>query len=950
MPHLRPIISALLLVAIRLPAQTPAPAAKAAAAAPPLSAPLPVDPKVRIGRLPNGLRYYIRQNAKPEKRAELRLVVNAGSIVETDAQLGVAHIVEHTAFNGTTHFAKNDLIKYLQSIGVRFGADLNAYTSFDETVYILPVPTDTARIVEQAFTILEDWARGQLFDSTEVVNERGVVHEEWRGSRGASERMLQQWLPVAFKGSRYATRLPIGTEQSIMSVTPATLRSFYRTWYRPDLMAVIAVGDFDPKRIEAQIRRHFGSLPRPTAPLKRPEYDVPGNVEPLAAIASDKEATSTSVTLAYKLPASTTRTVGDYRRDLTERLYLGMLNGRFQEIAQKPDAPFLGAGASKGRFFARTTEAFTLSAGVKDGGIERGLEALLTEAKRVDQFGFLQSELDREKQDILRAYERAYAEREKTQSAAFVQEYVGNFLQHEAIPGIAYEYSLVQRLLPTITLQDVNKLASGWISERNRVIVAQAPLKPGVPVPTQEQLLAVFRRAADAPVTAYAENLSGDALLDPLPAPGKVTAERTIAGIGVTEWTLSNGARVILKPTDFKDDEIVFGAYSAGGTSLAPDSNFMSAALASQVVSLGGIGAFNRIDLGKKLSGKAVRVSPVIGETSEGLSGRASPKDLETLFQLIYLQFTAPRFDSSAFVAFQNQIGPFLANRGASPDAVFSDTVQVTMAQHDFRSRPFTPATFAEVNPATSMAFYRDRFADASDFTFVFVGNIAPATLRPLAERYLASLPSTGRKESWRETGGRPPKGIVQRTVRKGTEPKANTIIAFTGPCEYTPQSRFALRALTALLQMRLNETLREKLGGTYSPNVGGGCVREPRQEYSVTIRFGSSPENVDALTAATFALIDSLKATAPSPADVDKVKEQILRAREVEVKQNAYWLGNIMARDQAGEDLAGLLGPYDEMVKGLTAAQFQEAARRYFDVKNYARFVLLPEEAKTTP
>ena len=716
-------------------------------------------------------------------------------------------------------------------------------------------------------------------------------------------------------------------------------------------MAVIAVGDFNPKQIEAQIRRHFSTIPRSAAgAAKRPMYDVPGNTEPLVAIASDREATSTSLTLAYKLPASTTRTVGDYRRGLTERLYLGMLNGRFQEIAQKPDAPFLGAGASKGRFFARTTEAFSLSAGVKDGGIERGLEALLTEAKRVDQFGFLQAELDREKQDILRAYERANAERDKTQSESFVQEYVGNFLEQEAIPGIEYEYSMTQRLLPAITLQEVNRLASGWIGEENRVIIAQAPLKDGVAVPTEQQLLAVFKRAADSPVTAYAENLSGEGLLDHPPAPGTVTSERPIASIAATEWKLSNGVRVILKPTDFKADEVLFGAYSTGGTSLASDADFMSATLAAQVVSLGGIGNFNQIDLGKKLSGKAVRVSPAIGTTSEGLNGRASPKDLETLFQLIYLQFTAPRFDSSAYVAFQNQATTFLANRGASPEAVFSDTVQVTMSQHDFRSRPPTPATFAEVNPQKAMAFYRDRFADASDFTFVFVGNVDPATLKPLAERYLATLPSTGRKEKWKETGGAPPRGVVQRTVRKGSEPKANTIIAFTGPCTYTPQSRFTLRALTALVQMRLNETLREKLGGTYSPNVSGSCGREPRQEYALTVRFGSSPDNVEALSSATFALIDSLKATAPSQADVDKVKEQVIRAREVEVKQNAYWLGNILARDQAGEDLAGLLGPYDAMVKGLTAAQLQEAARLYFDTKNYARFVLLPEAAKATP
>jgi zinc protease len=378
------------------------------------TAPLPVDPKVRIGTLPNGIRYYIRQNPKPEKRAELRLVVNAGSILENANQLGLAHFVEHTAFNGTTHFAKNDLVKYLQSIGVRFGADLNANTSFDETIYILPVPTDTARIIDQAFTILEDWAHGQTFDSTEVVNERGVVREEWRLGKGAGDRMLHEWLPVALKGSLYADRLPIGNERSIMTATPARLRSFYKSWYRPDLEAVIAVGDFKPEEIEAEIKKHFAGIPKPANPTPRPVAPVPGNKEPLIAVASDKEATGSDIELAFKLPAEKTKTVGDYRRDLMERLYLGMLNSRLEEIAQKPDAPFLGADASKGNFIGRNTDAFTLSANVKDGAIEPGLEALLTEAKRVDQFGFLQSELDREKQSLIRAYERAYDERDKT--------------------------------------------------------------------------------------------------------------------------------------------------------------------------------------------------------------------------------------------------------------------------------------------------------------------------------------------------------------------------------------------------------------------------------------------------------------------------------------------------------------------------------------------------------
>jgi len=918
-------------------------------AAPAMSSTLPTDPKVRIGTLPNGLKYYIRVNKKPEKRAELRLVVNAGAVLENNEQLGLAHFVEHTAFNGTTHFAKNDLVKYLQSIGVRFGADLNAYTGFDETVYILPVPTDTARIVEQAFTILEDWAHGQVFDSTEVTNERGVVREEWRLGKGAGDRMLHQWLPTALKGSMYADRLPIGNEGSIMSATPARLKSFYSKWYRPDLQAVIAVGDFDPAVIEAQIKKHFGSIPRATNPTPRPNVTVPTNKAPLIGIGHDKEATGSDVELIFKLPVEKTRTVADYRRDLMARMYLGMLNTRLDEMSQKADAPFLGAGASKGSFIGRSTDAFTLGANVKDGGIDRGLDALLVEAKRVDQFGFLQTELDRQKESMLRGYERAYAEREKTQSASFVGEYVNNYLTGEAIPGIEYEYKLVQQLVPTITLADVNKLGSAWITDTNRVIIAQTPEKDGVKIPTQSELLAVFDKANKEQVTAYTENLSSAALVPTPPMPGTIVSGRQIPAVNVTEWTLSNGVKVVVKPTDFKADEVLFSASSPGGTSLASDADFMSASMASDIMGISGVGQFNRIDLQKKLTGKVAASGAAIGATSQSLGGHASPKDLETMFQLIYLDFTAPRLDTAAYAALKAQADQYIANRGSDPDEVFNDTVGVTMTQHNFRARPMTAAVFSEVNPEKALSFYKERFADASGFTFVFVGNVDTLTLKPLVEKYLASLPSTGKKDTFRDNGGNAPKGVVERVVHKGVEPKANTIIDFTGACQYTPETRFALRSLMELFQIKLNETLREQLGGAYSPSAGGSCSRVPRQEYSITVQFNSAPDNVEKLTKSVFAVIDTLKTQPPSAADVNKVKEALARSREVNLKQNAFWVGNLLSWTQAGEDVTGLLDPQDAMIRNLTAAQIQEAAKKYFDTANYARFILLPE-TKTTP
>jgi zinc protease len=911
---------------------------------------IPVDAKVRIGTLPNGLRYYIRKNTRPEKRAELRLAINAGSILENDDQRGYAHFVEHMAFNGTTNFAKNDLVKYLQSIGVRFGADLNAYTSFDETVYILPIPTDTAKLVDQAFTILRDWANGLTFDPTEVVSERGVVREEWRLGKGAGERMFYQLLPIALKDSRYAKRLPIGTDTSIMGATRESLRPFYQDWYRPELMAVIAVGDFDVTEIENRIKAKFTDLPRRPNARPRTVSTVPNNIRPLVAIATDKEATSTDVSLYFKLPKASTTTIREYRRDLTERLYLQMLNGRLGEITQKPDAPFTGAGAGKGSFLARDVEAFSLDAGVQDGGVERGLEALLVEARRVDQFGFLQTELDRAKTNLLRSYERANAERDKSESGDYADELIRNFLEQEVIPGIEYEYKITQQLLPTIALDDVNKLASSWISDENRVVIVQAPIKDGVKVPSESELLAVFDKASKAAVVAYSESVSGDALITTMRPAGRVTSGRSIPGTGVSEWKLSNGARVLFKPTDFKADQILFSAYSDGGNSFVKDADFMSAAFSAQIVSLSGLGQFNRIDLGKKLAGKAASVGASIGEMTEGLSGQASPKDIETLFQLTYLNFTGARLDTVAFNAAKLSIVPYLQNRGVSPDEVFNDTVQVTLAQHHFRARPLTTSTFNEVSAPKAIDFFKDRFANAGDFTFVFVGALDTVALKPLVETYLASLPGTGRRDSARVVSPAAPKGVIEKTVRKGIEKKATTIISFSGACTYSPETRVAFRAMVDAFQMRLDELLREKLGGVYSPSVGGSCGRRPRQEYGLQVRFESSDENVEALSKAVFALIDTIKTQGPRAADVEKVREQIVRSREVDLKQNSYWLSGIVTREQSGEEIAGLLAPYDDLVKKITAAQIQDAAKKYFDTKNYARFVLLPEAPAPKP
>ncbi len=918
-------------------------ASRARAAAP--SAAIPLDPAIRTGRLPNGLRYVVRRNSRPKDRVDLRLVVNAGSVLEDDDQRGLAHFTEHMLFNGTKRFHKNDIVSYLESIGVRFGADLNAYTGFDETVYILPVPTDKPGLVERSFDILEDWASGVTFDSADVTGERGVVLEEWRGGLGADSRIRDQEFPIVFKGSKYAQRLPIGLPEVIRNATPAPLKRFYHEWYRPELMGVVAVGDVDPARMEALIRQRFSKLTNPPNARKRPIIPVPPNDSTLVSIATDPEQQFSSVSILYKHAPRPTRTTSDYRRSLVGELYNFMFNQRLTEISRRADAPFSFASSGYGSF-VRSTDVYQLTAAAKEGKILEALRAVLLEARRVDRFGFLASELARAKAAVERSYESAFAEREKTESDRYVSEYVDYLLTNDPTPGIAWEYKTVKSILPTIALTEVDALGRGWITDTNRVVTVAAPSRDSASVPNAAAILRTFRVGDTATVVAYKETVSDAPLVATPPAPGKITKETSIPELGVTEWTLSNGIRVYLKPTDFKADEVMMRGFSPGGTSLVSDRDLPSALLATTAVDRGGLASFDAIELGKKLTGKQVRASTYIDGESEGIAGGGSPKDLETLFQLVYLRFTAPRRDSAAFAAFKAQVAPFFANRANSPDAAFADTITVTMAQHNPRARPMSQETLDSARFDRALEIYHERFADASDFRFVFVGSFTLDAMRPLVERWLATLPSTGRHETFKDVGIRAPTGVVEKVVRKGVEPKATTLLLFTGDAQYAPATRYALRSLGDYLEMRLLETLREALGGTYSVSVAGQASKEPREQYLVSIEYGSSPTRADSLFGAVMAVIDSVKNGKIDSAGVEKVREQQQRTLEVSQRENSYWLGNISARLEYGEDPRGLV-EYQQFIKGLSADQIRDAARKYLDTSRYARFVLLPVETK---
>ena len=720
---------------------------------------------------------------------------------------------------------------------------------------------------------MEDWAHGISFEAEEIEKERGVIVEEWRLGQGAETRMQEKQFPVLFRESRYAQRLPIGKKEIIESFPHEALKRFYKEWYRPELMAVVAVGDFDVAAVEGFIRSYFSGLENPENSRVREISLVPDHEETLYSLTTDPEVTQTSVSIFHKLPLQPRETYGDYRREIVEMIFSGMLSQRYAELSLKPNPPFLGAGAMKGAMI-RSKEMFMMAAGVEEGKILEGLDALYRESERVSRFGFTESELERQRVDLLRAMESAFEDRDKHNSNLYAEEYIRNFLTGEPIPGIELEYLIQKQLLPGITLEEINRLADEWTTETNRVVLISAPEKEGLVLPDEAKVAAVLGGEEEEDLTAYTEESLDEPLLPGMPDEGEILDTTEQTELGITEWTLSNGAKVVLKPTDFKKDEIVFRAFSPGGTSLASDEEYIPASTAAQIIVSGGLGDFSALDLRKKLAGKAAFASAFISELEEGLRGSASPKDLETLFQLIYLTFTAPRADESIFEITKTRMKSMIENRAKSPELVYMEAFQKILGGNHPRRQPMTLKTLDYFDLQKSLAFYKDRFADAGDFTFVFVGAIDLEAMRSLVERYLASLPHLDRKEMWRDIGAKYPQGVIKRSVRKGLEPKSLVSIAFTGPFEYTAAERFEIRAVCEILQTRLRKILREDLSGTYGAGVRPQYSKFPYQEYSIVISFGTNPDRVEELIKVVFAEIEKLKAEGP---EADELKLSLI-------------------------------------------------------------------------
>ncbi len=908
---------------------------------PDTSPPLAMDRDVVTGKLDNGLTYYIRHHEKPENRVLLWLAVDAGSVLEDDDQRGLAHFVEHMAFNGTKRFAKNTLIDFLEKAGIDFGADLNAFTSFDETVYQLQVPTDDPGVVAKGLDILEDWASAISFDGQEVEKERGVVVEEWRRGRGASQREFDKQWPVFLKGSKYADRKPIGEKEILEKAPVAALKRFYDDWYRPNLMAVVVVGDVDPKAMEKEIRARFAPLKNPAKERPRPAVPVPMLDHTRALVFTDPEMSQTSVEISIKGEKQELRTENDYRVRLIEGLFHGMLRARLDEIRQKPDAPFVFAFTSTSTT-GRAVDVFNLTAGAKAGRVEDALSTILTEVERVKQHGFLASELERERARSLRQAERNAAEKATVDGRAYAFRTVRHHLERRTMVSRDDELALTKRMLPTVKLEEINALAGRWTSQKDRLIAASGPARDKIP--GERELLALAAGVAKTKVAAYQDHVESGELIAHAPTPGAVTKKEEIPEIGVTVWTLSNGIKVVLKPTDFKNDEVLFEAFSPGGHSLVPDRRFRSAQFADQIVMRSGVGDHDAVALRNLLAGKMATVSPFIGELEEGIRGSASPRDLELAFKLIYLNITAPREDEAAFDSWRAASKEFVKNRDLAPQRVFFEQLGAFAAGDHFRRQPLSTEVLDDVDMKAALQIYRERFADVSDLTFMFVGNLDLAKLEPLVTTYLASLPSAKRtKEKWKDVGVRAPAGVKKLAVRKGQDPKSFVSLEFHGNVRWTPELELDLDILAEVLDIRLREVLREDMSGVYSVFSNGSIQRRPKQRYEYRVGFGCAPENADRLRNAVFEIATSIRKDGVAAEVVEKVREKRRRALETQLKENRFWLTQLARSYRFGTDPKEIL-QFEKRLERITPPNVKAAAKRFINTKSLIEGRLWPE------
>jgi len=906
------------------------------------SAVLPLDPSVRTGKLANGFTYYIRHNEEPKNRVMMYLVNKAGSVLEDEDQRGLAHFMEHMSFNGTKHFPHNELIDYLQKAGVRFGADINAYTSFDETVYELPIPSDKPELLKGGLEIMRDWAHEALLDPGEIDKERGVVLEEKRLGKGAGERMQRQYWPVILNDSRYAVRVPIGLDTVLDNFKRPVIARFYNDWYRPDLQALIIVGDINVDQIEAQIKQQFSSLKNPAHERVRTKYTVPLTGKNQFITVTDKEMTTTEAEILIKHKAPELKTVADYRTALVHGLFDQMLSERYAELLRRSDPPYISGSAGISGFMGGL-DAYDASVQAKPGELEKGLKAVWRETERLKRFGFTATELERAKTAYLNEMESAVKEKGKTNSINYVKEYQAYFLTNNAAPGIDKEYQMTKEDLPGITLIDVNSLTASYITNTNRDILILAPERDKNSLPNETVVNSWLKAVDEETLSPYKDEVSNQQLLSAMPIPGKIKSEQQNKVFNITTITLSNGVKVLLKPTDFKNDQIIFSSFAPGGSSLYSDADYQSAANSAGVITAGGVGNYNSDELSKYLEGKELSVKPYIAERFQGISGGSTPKDLEITMQMIYAYFTEPREDTAIFKGIITRSKAGLANRANDPSSVFNDTVSAIMGNNNIRRTGPTLQKLAEIDPDKACQIYKERFADASNFTFTFVGSIDTNAIKPLLEKYLGSLPATGQHEQAKDLNIHAPSGKIEKTVYKGTEPKSTVYLVFSGKYDYSPENNVKMDAMKETLEIRLLQRLREDESGVYSPGVQVNTTKLPQQRYSFLVHFGCAPQNVEKLIASTLDEIGKLKTDGPLQENVDKWRAEDRTSFEPQLKTNGFWLNYLTGQLQNSQPIEQISG-YNALVDQVNPEGLKEMAQKYLNGDNYIRLVLLPE------
>lgn len=906
---------------------------------------LPSDPDVVKGTFANGLTYYVRPNQKPEKKVELRLVVKAGSILEDDDQQGLAHFMEHMNFNGTKNFQKNDLVSYLQSIGVEFGADLNAYTSFDQTVYILPIPTDKPGNLDKGFQIIEDWAHNALLTDKDIDDERGVVLEESRLGKGADDRMMKKYFPRYAAGTKYAQRLPIGLDNILKNFKYETIRRFYRDWYRPNLQAVIVVGDIDTATAMNYLRKHFATIANPAKERKREYQTVAPRAKAEAMVVTDKEAANSVLQLSFPYQKEKEeKTLGDYRNNLKRQLVLQMLNHRLSDLAQSSAPPFPFAQVYFDNL-VQGYESFAAYTMFGPEGPEKALNALTGEILRAKKYGFTASELDRGRAELMSFIEKAYNERKTTESGNYVEEYIRNFLTDEPMPGIANEYQYFKSLLPGIQVTDVNGLVAEWTQNMNTFTLVTGPEKSEIKYPTDAQLLSMTQKGFAQDVKAPEEKKVASSLIATPPQPGTVKSQQVEEGLGATTYTLSNGVKVTIKPTDFKSDEIIFSGIRKGGSNNYGVADRQNVRFAAEIVDAMGLGSFSPSDLQKILAGKNVKLTPNIDEIQSKVSGSSNVKDFETLLQVTYLQLMQPRKDAALFEAFKTKQKTMLQFISANPQAAFVDTVIRTLyANNPLAPTAFPkPSDFDQVNLDRVMDIYRNEFGSADGFHFFITGNIKPEEALPLINTYLGSLPAANKAPSFKDNGLRPIEGMNTLKFKKGKEKQSLILSQTYGTAPYSEDFALRTQAVAEILNIKVIEELREKLGAIYGGGFNGEVEQYPYEHYSIGVYLPCGPENVDKLLAASDEQINLLKSKGPDQKDLDKVKMQWKEKHRTNVKENGYWNGKLESILFWGRSKQSVLD-YDNWIDQVNPANVQQAAQQLFSGKSRFTAILYPE------